>query len=218
MRRALLLDYGGVLTASVGKMFRTFEDTEGLEKGIIFQALAEAYGDGGEDTEIGRIERGELELALFEKQLAEKFSALGYDVAAEGLVARLFAGLSPSGRMWEATRLARQAGIATALLSNSWSTDGYDYDLLEQHFDEVVISADVGLRKPDPAIFRLAADRLGVAVEDCVFVDDLDLNVAAAQRLGMAAVHHTGDEEAVLAELRDHLGVDLTAAQPLSPD
>ncbi len=102
--------------------------------------------------------------------------------------------------------------MATAVLSNSWGVDAYPTELMAEHFDDVVISAEVGLRKPDPAIFRLAAERLAVPASGCVFVDDLDLNVAAARELGMTAIHHDGDEDRVLAELSDAFGVDVTDA------
>ena len=128
---------------------------------------------------------------------------------AEGLIARLFTRMRPGGRIWEASQRLRDAGIATGLLSNSWGVDAYPTELLEEHFDDVVISAEVGIRKPDPAIFRLAAQRLDVALDACVFVDDLDLNVEAARALGMQAIHHDGDEDRVLAELAEAFGVDL---------
>ena len=206
---ALLLDFGGVLTPSVGRQFRDFEEDHDLPKGTVFRAVGQAYGDGGEESDIARLERGELATDEFERALAAAFGAHGFDVPAEGLIARLFTRMRPGGRIWEASRRLREAGVATALLSNSWGVDAYPTDLLDTHFDDVVISAEVGIRKPDPAIFRLAAQRLDVDVADCVFVDDLDLNVDAARAVGMQAIHHTGDEGTVLAALSDAFAVDL---------
>lgn len=209
---ALLLDFGGVLTPSVGRQFRDFEVDHDLPKGTIFTALAEAYGTGGDDSDIALLERGELAIEAFEQRLAATFSQAGHDIVAEGLIARLFSRMRPHGRIWDATRRLREAGVATAVLSNSWGVDAYPTALMADHFDDVVISAEVGLRKPDPAIFRLAAERLDVPASGCVFVDDLDLNVVAARELGMTAVHHDGDEDRVLAALSDAFGVDVTDA------
>ena len=104
---------------------------------------------------------------------------------------------------------ARYPGIGTptALLSNSWGDAlAYDPRLLEELFDAWVISSEVGLRKPDPAVYELAAERLGVPPHACVFVDDLPGNLKPARALGMATVLHRGDAGATLAEIREHLG------------
>lgn len=214
--RALLLDFGGVLTPSVGRQFRDFEIAHDLPKGTLFQAMAAAYGAGGDDSDIGRLERGELAPAAFEVRLAATFAERGVTLPAEGLIEQLFARMHPGGRIWDATRRLRATGVVTAVLSNSWGVDAYPQDLMRAYFDDVVISAQVGLRKPDPAIFRLAARRLDVPEAACVFVDDLDLNVAAARELGMTGIHHDGDEDRVLAELSAVFGHDVTDAEPLA--
>lgn len=210
--RALLLDFGGVLTPSVGRQFRDFEIDQDLPKGTIFAALADAYGTGGDDSDIGLLERGELAIDAFEQRLAATFAQGGHDIPAEGLIARLFSRMRPHGRIWDATRRLRGTGVATVVLSNSWGVDAYPTDLMAEYFDDVVISAEVGLRKPDPAIFRLAAERVGVPVSGCVFVDDLDINVEVARDLGMTSIHHDGDEDRVLAELSGAFDVDVTDA------
>lgn len=214
--RALLLDFGGVLTPSVGRQFRDFERAHDLPRGTIFAAVAEAYGAGGDDSDIARLERGEVPTPEFEAALADTFGRHGFHVPAEGLIRRLFAGMRPHGRLWDATRRLREAGVRTGVLSNSWGEGVYPgEDLFAAHFDDVVISAQVGLRKPDPAIFHLAAERLGVPLEASVFVDDLDRNVAVARDLGLVAIHHDGDEVRVLAALSDAFGVDVTDATPI---
>jgi uncharacterized protein (TIGR00288 family) len=160
---ALILDFGGVLTPSVGRMFRDFERAHDLPKGTIFEAVARAYGDGGDDSPIARLERGELAVPDFERQLAGSLATAGHEVPADGLVERLHGRLEPSGPLWDATRIARDAGIRTGVLSNSWGVDSYPDGLMARFFDDVVISAAVGLRKPDPAIWHLACQRLDVA-------------------------------------------------------
>jgi epoxide hydrolase-like predicted phosphatase len=94
----------------------------------------------------------------------------------------------------------RLAGVRTALCSNSWGTDGYPRDDFGELFDVVVISGEVGLRKPDPAIYQLTAERLGLPPGECVFVDDLAANVRGAAASGMCGIHHT-DTATTLTEL-----------------
>ena len=103
-------------------------------------------------------------------------------------------------------RRARAAGLQTALLSNSWAND-YPPALAEL-FDVMVISGEVGLRKPDPEIYRLTVARLGVEPGECVFVDDLSPNVRGAAAVGMVGVLHT-DPAATVTELELVLGVPL---------
>jgi HAD superfamily hydrolase (TIGR01509 family) len=93
-------------------------------------------------------------------------------------------------RMLELARLLRSRGLRTAVLSNSWG-EHYPDEVFAREFDEVVVSGRVGLRKPQPEIFRLVADRLGLATGACVLVDDIEVNVRAARATGMAAVLHT---------------------------
>ena len=93
-------------------------------------------------------------------------------------------------------------------MSNSWSTSHYDRSSLDQLFDAIVISGEVGLNKPDAEIFELAADRVGVPAGECVFVDDLRENCEGAERVGMTAVRHRNAPRTV-AELEGLLGVEL---------
>jgi putative hydrolase of the HAD superfamily len=123
-------------------------------------------------------------------------------VRSERLIERLFGGMQPDEAMIEGVRAARRAGARTGLLSNSWSVDHYDRALLAELFDAAVISGEVGLRKPAPPIYALAAGRLGLAPEACVFVDDLPGNLKPARAIGMATVLHRGNAEATLAEVR----------------
>lgn len=208
--RGLLVDFGGVLTGSVASSFRAFERAEGLPKGTILTLLVRGYEHGTEDGLVARVERGELDEDQFDAELLRELAAAGYEVSSGPVVRRLFAGMVPESRMWEVVAQARDAGVRTGLLSNSWGTDSYPDDLLEDHFDAVLISGLEGLRKPDPAFFRLGAQRLGVAVESCAFVDDLDRNVEVACSLGMHGVLHRGDAEATAAALAPFLGVQFS--------
>jgi epoxide hydrolase-like predicted phosphatase len=105
-------------------------------------------------------------------------------------------------------RAARAAGVRTGLVSNSWGTRRYDRAMLAELFDGVVISGEVGIRKPAPRMYELGAEAVGVAPPDCVFVDDLPFNLVPAAELGMATVHHT-DAATTIPQLERLLGVAL---------
>jgi putative hydrolase of the HAD superfamily len=94
------------------------------------------------------------------------------------------------------------------VISNSWGTRRYDRDVLERLFDGVVLSGDVGIRKPSPEIYTMGAERIGLDPSVCVFVDDLPFNLPPAVELGMATVHHTSTPETI-AELERLFGVEL---------
>jgi putative hydrolase of the HAD superfamily len=198
--RGLLVDWGGVLTSDVFESFRAFCELEGLAP----DAIASAFRN---DVDCRNLliafETGTLPEEEFEVRFAP---FLG--VAAPGLIDRLFAGSAPDEEMIGAVRRARSAGIKTGLVSNSWGTRRYPRDLLDELFNGVVISADIGIRKPSPEIYALGAERIGLEPQACVFVDDLPFNLLPAAELGMATVHHRRTEETV-PELERLLGVDL---------
>jgi epoxide hydrolase-like predicted phosphatase len=152
---------------------------------------------------LGDLETGRATEAEFEARFAP---LLG--VPAEGLISRLFAGMRPEERMFEGVAAARRAGVRTGLVSNSWGEEGYDRTRFAELFDAVVISGEIGIRKPAPEIYALAAERLGRPPERCVFVDDLAGNLKPARAIGMATVLHR-DAETTLAELEEHFGVSL---------
>jgi putative hydrolase of the HAD superfamily len=113
--------------------------------------------------------------------------------------------------MLEAVRQAGEAGICTGLISNSWGAGlSYDMSLLDELFEAIVISGDVGMHKPEPAIYMLGAERLGLRPEECVFVDDLRENCQGAEEVGMTAILHRG-ADSTLPELEKLLGVPLGA-------
>jgi putative hydrolase of the HAD superfamily len=198
--RGILVDWGGVLTSDVFDSFRAFCELERLAP----DAVQRPFRESAECRDLLiAFETGALPEEEFELQFAP---LLG--VPAPGLVDRLFAGSAPDERMLEAVRRAHAAGVRTGLVSNSWGTRRYPRELLAELFDGVVISAEVGMRKPTPEIYTLGAQRIGLDPASCVFVDDLPFNLAPAAELGMATVHHRGAEETI-AELERLLGVSL---------
>jgi len=196
----LLIDFGGVLTTDVFESFRAFCEVEGLEPETVRQRFRD---DPRGRALLFDLELGRLSEAEFEPSFAE---LLG--VAHPGLIDRLFGGMRADEQMVAAVLAARGAGVRTGLISNSWGAGRYDRAQLVELFDAVVISAEEGLRKPDPAIYELGAVRVGLPASDCVFVDDLPGNLKPARELGMATVHHR-DATQTVAALERLLGVAL---------
>jgi epoxide hydrolase-like predicted phosphatase len=196
--RGLLVDFGGVLTTSVWDSFAEFCRGKGLAPDAVRGMFR---GDPEALAELRELETGRMAEEEFERRFADR---LGLDEAT-GLIEAMFRGMRPSEPMVAAVRAAREGGVRTGLLSNSWSTSHYDRGSLAEVFDQLVISGEVGLHKPQPEIYLLAAGRLGLDPERCVFVDDLRENCAGAEAVGMTAVLHR-DVDATLARLQDLLG------------
>lgn len=196
----LLIDWGGVLTADLFDSFRAFCELEGL-------APDELVGRFRKDPACRELliglETGHIEEAEFELGLAAMIG-----VPAPQLIDRMFARATPDELMLDAVLRARRAGIRTGLISNSWGTRRYDRARLAELFDGIVISGEVGIRKPAPEIYELGVQSIGVDARSCVFVDDLPFNLGPAAELGMATVHHV-DTEHTIEQLEALLGVQL---------
>ena len=201
MKRGLLVDFGGVLTSNVFESFRAFCRDEGLDSEAFLQIMRR---DPEALKELRAVETGVLDEEDFARRLGARLGVAQTD----GLVDRLFAHIEPDEEMLAAVMRARGAGIRTGLLSNSIGKGRYDRSAFPELFDGIVISGEVGLHKPQPEIFRLGAERIGLPPEDCVFVDDLRENCEAAEAVGMTAVLHRG-ADSTLPELERLLGVEL---------
>jgi epoxide hydrolase-like predicted phosphatase len=205
--RGLLIDYGGVLTTSVFEAFHAFERREGLAPSTVARLLRTDPRVRG--LLIG-LETGSVSEARFESEFG---GLLG--VSGDGLIGRLLA-VRPQESVIRAVRALHDSGVRTALVSNSWGPRGYPAELLSELFDAVILSGEVALRKPDPEIYRLGANRIDLDPSECVFVDDLPANLEPAARLGMATVHHT-DPERTVAELGRRFGFAPQPADPVEP-
>ena len=183
--------------------FRAFCEAEGLPP----DSFVELFRSSPEARhELRRVETGAIGEDEFARLLA---GHLGVDDS-RGLVDRLFAGLRPDEPMVEAVRRAKAAGVRTGLISNSIGEGRYDRSAFPELFDAVVISAEEGVHKPQPEIYRLGAGRAGVEPHECVFVDDLRENCEGAEAVGMTAVLHRGAERTV-SRLEEMLGVKLAS-------
>ncbi|MFJ3205894.1 HAD-IA family hydrolase [Streptomyces sp. NPDC086989] len=203
-RTGLVLDFGGVLTTPLLPAVLAFEQREGLAQGACINALYMA-ADGVRLTH--ELERGQITQAEWNAAAAPKLG-----VSPDNLMGRIFADLRPEQALIAAAAAAKRAGIKVGILSNSvglapWNLyDGYDLDAL---YHGVVISELVGMRKPEPGIFEAMLKLLGLAAEECVFVDDTEEYVQAAEALGFAGVRATQPEQTI-SRLEALLGVSLT--------
>ena len=195
----LLVDFGGVLTTPVWDSFAGFCRDKGLHEDAVKRLFRE---DPAALADLRALETGSMREDEFERRFADR---LGLGEAAD-LIDSMFRGMRPSEPMVAAVRAARSGGVHTGLVSNSWSTSHYDRTLLSELFDAVVISAEVGLHKPQPEIYLLAAARLGEVPARIVFVDDLRENCAGAEAVGMTALLHR-DPAQTLDRLEELLGV-----------
>ena len=192
--RALIIDWGGVMTNPIVDTVRAWLESEDIDYShyadVMRPWVVAAYSEADRNP-IHALERGECTIEEFERELAARLVCRdGRPVVAEGLLARMFAGTAPCDPMYAAVYAVREAGVLTGLLSNSWGVGDYPRHLFPGMFDAVVISAEVGMRKPEERIFRHAIDQLGLQPEECVFVDDLEANVTAAESIGMTGVLH----------------------------
>ncbi|HEX5406559.1 MAG TPA: HAD family phosphatase [Pseudonocardiaceae bacterium] len=187
---AVVFDFGGVLTTPIGSSTGQWLADEGIVEGSFRTTMREwLVGKAALGSPVHRLETGELAGPDFERELAARLvTSSGSPVVAAGLLTRMFAMMVPDEAMLALIRELKAAGLRVGLLSNSWSNH-YPAEVLGL-CDPVVISGEVGLRKPDPAIFQLLLDRLGLPARRTAFVDDVPPNVAAAAALGIHAVHH----------------------------
>lgn len=210
---SLILDWGGVLTSDLHSSMSAWAHSEDVDIEEFAAVMREWFGREGEFAAtinpVHAIERGEIEVPDFELQLASGLSKrIGRPIEAGGLLSRLFANFSHAHDMTALVRRAKAAGITTALLSNSWG-NSYPEHLFDGMFDAVVISGEVGMRKPEERIYRYTLEQIGRAPSECVFVDDLKHNVDAAVGIGMIGITHS-DYAITAGELDVIFGIPLS--------
>jgi epoxide hydrolase-like predicted phosphatase len=200
--QGLIVDWGGVLTMPVHAAIGSWLKATGVDRehyGTVLGRWLQPSPDVM--SPVHRLERGEIAVEEFEHLLSAALAQEGSTVEAQGLVSTMLGDLAIyEDSMTSLVTRAHAAGIRTGLLSNSW---GNDYDRSDWHemFDAVVISGEVGMRKPEREIFELTLDRIGLPAGECVFIDDIPHNVAAAAEAGlMGIVHRTFEETATELE------------------
>ena len=164
--RALVVDWGGVLTEPLDAAIRAWAEIDGLEVehyvDVMRSWLGPHQGELARDNPVAALERGEIEVPDFERQLARRLSEhAGRTIDATGLLQRMFDQFEHAPAMAGLVLRARRAGLLTGLLSNSWGNE-YPREGWDEMFDAIVISGEVGMRKPEPEIFAHVLDLLGV--------------------------------------------------------
>jgi putative hydrolase of the HAD superfamily len=210
---ALIVDWGGVLTGDLDGSMAHALSSSGVDLDAFAGVLRDWLGPEAEReahaNPLHALERGEIGIPHFEERLAVELERRqGASIVHEGLLQRMFDAIEHAPDMNALVLRARHAGLRTALLSNSWGND-YPRDGWDSMFEAVVISGEVGMRKPEPRIYRHTADLLGVEPATCVFVDDLRPNITAAVEVGMVGVHHRSYRETA-AELDVLFGMTLS--------
>ena len=202
---AVISDFGGVLTNPLWEAFASWNEKVGADPGVLGQALQRAADERGEHP-LYALEKGHLRedefTAIVQAQLPP-------EIRLDGFREVYFAHLHPNEPMIELMRELRGRGLRMAMLTNNireWEPLWRAKLPVDEIFEVVVDSAFVGMRKPDPGIYELTLERLGgVLADECLFVDDVDVNCATARNLGMTAVHYRETEQAI-SEIRALLG------------
>ena len=182
------------MTNPISETVNAWLEADGIDRAsyvtVMREWVKQAYADGQDRNPIHALERGECTNDEFELALASRLLlADGGPVAGPGLLARMFAGSALDEVMLDLFRKLHASGVPTGLLSNSWGGD-YPRDMFPDMFDAVVISSEVGMRKPEPQIFLHAAELLGLTPQECVFIDDIEANITAAEQVGFTGVLH----------------------------
>lgn len=200
---AVISDFGGVLTSPLVGAFEAFEQESGVplaELGRAMGALSERLGE----NPLFALETGRLTESEFLSRLGDQLTQqLGRPVSLDGFGERYFANLTPNEAMIDYMRSLRDRGYKLAICTNNvreWGARWRAMLPVDEIFDVVVDSAFVGTRKPEPRIYEVTLDRLGVPPAAAVLVDDIDVNCAAARELGIRAVLFRDSEQAI-AEL-----------------
>jgi HAD superfamily hydrolase (TIGR01509 family) len=189
--RGLLVDFGGVLTNPLEPLLREFCRAKGLADDAITASMVPGSAFKGE---LDAFERGEVSEQEFTARFASHLGLAPADLA------DMWVNLRLDEQMFGVVSHFRRQGVRTCLLSNSWGLGVYPRDRLAEAFDGVVISGEVGMRKPEGAIFLRAASLIEVDPTCCVVVDDSPSNLSGALAVGMTVVRHL-DPETTMKDL-----------------
>lgn len=220
MRRyeAIVSDFGGVLTTPLMHAFAALQEANGIPLEALGRAMVRAAERNGGEQPLFELEKGAISEQEFVAQLnAALTDVLGRTVDLDGFGEAFFAALQPNEELFGFMRELRDRGYRMAILTNNvreWEPLWRAMLPVDEVFELVVDSAFVGLRKPDPAIYELLLERLGLPASATVFLDDLEINCEAARTLGMGAVHFRDNAQAIpeLEALLDGASADSAAA------
>jgi putative hydrolase of the HAD superfamily len=203
--RAVMFDFGGVISSSPFESFARLEAERGLPPGFI----RTVNSTDPDDNAWAQLERGEVDVDTFGALWSAEARALGHDVDGRQVLEILAGEIRP--QMVAAIRTC-SSSYKTACLTNNFSRAeavvSDEVAAIYALFDAVLESRVLGVRKPDPRFYELACERLGVSPEQCVFLDDLGVNLKPARALGMHTIK-VSDPEQALDELGRLVGLAL---------
>jgi putative hydrolase of the HAD superfamily len=215
--RCIICDFGGVLTTPLVGSFMAFQDQTGIPTEALGSAMARIYERDGTHP-LYELEKGHMTEHDFLEQLRGELSVeLGHEPELHDFKEIYFKALNPNDEMIAEMRAARDAGFRMALLTNNvreWEPLWRSMLPVDEIFELVVDSAFVGMRKPEPEIYHLTLERIrehdpaelgDLEFSECLFIDDFEVNCAAARELGISAVRFGSNEQA-LGEIREALG------------
>lgn len=209
---AVIWDFGGVITSSPFEAFNRYEAAQGLPKDFIRNINA----TNPHDNAWALYERNEVDAAGFDRLFLEESTALGYPVPGRDVLANFKTGVRP--RMVAALQSCKERFKVGCITNNFVSADGNPHRMASADqvgeimlmFDSVIESSKAGLRKPDPKIYLMMCELLGVAPEVCVYLDDLGVNCKPAAQLGMKAIKVVSEQQA-LDDLAGLTGIEIAA-------
>ena len=215
MLRAVFFDFGGVILSSPFEAFNHYEDANGLPHNFIRSVNTVNHHENA----WAKLERSDISPAQFDQLFAEESEALGHRIPGADILALLHGEIRPE--MVRALDVIKQSGLVLACLTNNVlteqavATDPAERERQDEmravlaRFDAVIESSKVGVRKPEPRFYEIACETVNVQPDECVFLDDLGINLKPAAAMGMLTIKVAGAEQA-LAELSSVLGFSLT--------
>lgn len=211
MLRAVFFDFGGVVLSSPFEAFNHYEDAHGIPRDFIRRV-----NSVDPDTNAwARLERSELSPRDFDEAFARDSAALGHRIPGSHILALLHGEIRPE--MVRAIDTVKRLGFVTACLTNNVLSEPKADSSLDDDkraaiadilakFDALIESSKVGVRKPEPRFYEIACETVGVSPTECVFLDDLGINLKPAAAMGMTTIKVTGARQA-LDELGQILNV-----------
>jgi len=202
--RAIVCDFGGVLTTPLFAAFAAFQDEVGISPENLGKAMRVGLAEG-EDLPLFQLERGEISEDRFIERLEDGLeSILDHRPHLHHFRQKFWGALHPNEEMIALMRELKASGLKMAMLTNNvreWEPLWRSMLPVDEIFEEIVDSAFVGCRKPEARIYELTLERIGMPSEACLFIDDLQPNIEGAEAAGMRAVHFRDNEQAI-AEIR----------------
>ncbi len=211
--KAVIFDFGGVITASPFEAFNVLEDERGLPRDFVRTVNA----TNPHDNAWAKFERAEIDGRMFDVLFEAEAEALGHSLEGRAVLAVLSGSIRPA--MVSALDLLKTEGYRLACITNNvpsghgagMARSGDSKDAYEQvfvRFEYVIESSKAGVRKPDPRIYLMMCEQLGLVPAECIYLDDLGINCKPAAQLGMHAIKVVSGEQA-LADLGAVLGLEL---------